>query len=100
MPVVHIPHLSNNPTVETMVPNGRVGPQCWNEDLQKIFKNLLKNYSARNAPTCVKASSGSVDFSLFKPWSLGVGWGHNVGMKFYTFMKVSRVSVDLSLFKS
>lgn len=44
---------------------------------------LLENHLARKAQTCVEASSDSVDSSLLKSWSLGVGRGHNGEVDFY-----------------
>lgn len=43
----------------------------------------MKNQSARQAITCVKASFGSVDLRLFKKRSQGVRQGHNIGSNFY-----------------
>lgn len=37
---------------------------------------------ARKAEHCVEGSSGSIDSSLLKSWSPGIGWGHNRGMNF------------------
>ena len=61
------------------------GGSCFTQEyIEKIFKNLLlKHYQAREAQIKVEASSGSVDSSLFKSWSPGLGWGHNQGIKFY-----------------
>lgn len=39
---------------------------------------------ARQTLTCVKASSGSEESSLFKSWSAGVDLGHNGGGRIYT----------------
>lgn len=46
----------------------------------KIFKNYLSKYHmARQGVTCVKASSCSVDSSMIKSWSPGIGCSHNWG---------------------
>lgn len=37
-----------------------------------FFKNLLKNHLAKKPETCVEASLGSVDSTLFKSWFLRV----------------------------
>lgn len=42
-----------------------------------FFKNRLKIYSARKAVTCVEATSGSVDSTLFKSRIKSVEWDHN-----------------------
>lgn len=49
------------------------------------MKNHLKNQLARKAVTCVEASSGIVDSSLFKSCPR-VGWGHNRRSTFYIGM--------------
>lgn len=61
-----------------MIPYGWVGPQLriiffhWNILSKLIF---FKTDQPEN--------SRSVDSSLFKSWSLGIGWGHNDGSNFY-----------------
>lgn len=43
-----------------------MGPQCVDKFLQKIYReNLLKIKLVRKAATCMEASRGSVDLSLF-----------------------------------
>lgn len=47
---------------------------------EKSLKNLLfKNQYARKAVTCFEASSGRLEWSLFKSWSPLLGWGYNAG---------------------
>lgn len=51
---------------------------------KRIFENLsLKIQLATKAVTYVVASLGSVDSSLVKSWSPGIGWGHNAGSIVY-----------------
>lgn len=45
-------------------------------DLKKSF---LENNSFRDAETWLETSSGKVNSSFFKSWSLGIWWGHNGG---------------------
>lgn len=64
-----------------MIPRGWVAVQ-WEgiftyEYIVSIFENV---YSKNRRRLCVKASAEKVNSSLFKSWSLGVGWGNNSGM--------------------
>lgn len=56
-------------------PQGRVGSH--------LGLNYYKNKLARNAETCLKATSDSVDLSLLKLLCLGIEWGHIEGSKIY-----------------
>lgn len=42
-----------------------------------ILENLLKIKATRKDVACAKASTGSVDRSLFNSWFLAVVWDHN-----------------------
>lgn len=68
-----------------MIPEGRVGSQwVWVHFHIVIYrlnslKIFWKNQLSRKGVTCVEALSGKVDLSLFKTWSPGIRWGHNLG---------------------
>ena len=71
-----------------MVPDDRwghtTGIKFYKGINKNIFQNLLlKNYQGRKSQIKKEASSGSVDLSLFKSRSPGVGWGNNREIKFY-----------------
>lgn len=75
----------------------RVGEGGWifiQECVEKIFKNLLKNYLTRKALTCEEASSCSVASSYFKSWSPGVWWGNN-GRSWEYKQKIFKTSVPI-----
>lgn len=68
-------------------PKGGGGQFCFT--LEYIEKEIFEKSSSfkpigRNAVICFEASPGSGYSSLLKSWSLGWGWGHNEGTKFYT----------------
>lgn len=59
-----------------------MGPQCVDTFLHKIYReNLLKIKLVRKAATCMEASRGSVDLSLFTCEPRGYD-GATMGVKF------------------